>query len=299
MKYSEAMFNVDFSECHTLAFDSFDYAYFVALQDIPKWDGKWNTEESFLVKNLKTGQSDWVNHCNVQNSIANGEVFIGGVYRCNFRHSISICRGTGVSFLPKPKKYKRDTLVKQEINRRAFRRERPIWDWYDKEVGLINQQIREEYRKMNDSFCELDLDRIKKKTKNKFKFFATTKSIKTKHGLEVNAYMEDFVIEADPFGGKIIKDYNEAKKCALNYKEFKNAKFPLYEIHHNDVYYFFQKNDFELVENVTEKIELEYINQWELAVIALERKKRNCRKWLDRCLAGIRRDVEQKLGVAA
>lgn len=291
MKYTQEMFDEDFKDTHTLTFDNFDYEYFVALENIPLWDGDWSNDKLFLAKNAKNGKSVWINMCNVQNSVRENEIFIGGIYRSKFRFSVSVCRSTGCFTLPVKKKLKRNILVAREVNRIIFKRERLLYDWYESELENINKQIKKAYQEMDDNFCYLNLP--ENKIENRYKFKATNKNIKTKYGIEKSAYENDFELDCSPFNSKIYKDYNSLI-IFRNKKEFKNAAFPLYEINYCGITYLFEKSDFELIKNYNEPFEIEYINQWEERVIELHKYAKKIRRWLNKCLHNIKVDVCKK-----
>jgi len=293
MKYTQAMFDQDFKDTHTLTLDSFNYEYFVALEDIPKWNGKWDREETYMARNAKTGEGVWIHFCNIHNNVKKNEIFIGGVYKNNYRHSVSVCRSTGCFTLSKKKNTKREIRVAREVNRIRFKRERPLYNWYESEIDKINKKINEAYQEMDANLCALVLP--EKKIDNKYKFKASEKNIKTKYGIEKDAYDSDFELDCDPYNGKIHKDFKSIKGFE-NKNEFRDAQFPLYEIKHKGIIYLFEKSDFEFIKNYNEEVEIEYINQWEDRVCELQVYAKKCKKWLNRCLYNIKVDVCNKYG---
>jgi hypothetical protein len=150
MKYTKEMFGQDFKDTYCLNFDSFNYEYFIALEEIPKWDGKWGSrQETYLVKNAKTGKCVWIYFCNVQKSVKENEVFIGGVYKSLHRYSVSVCRPTGVFTFKRKSNLKRKVKIAQYVNKVCFKRERPIYDWYEKELDKVNKELKKAYRDMD------------------------------------------------------------------------------------------------------------------------------------------------------
>lgn len=292
MIYTEKMFKKDFKS-KDLSFKDFDYQYFKAYQDINKFDNNWASEDSYMVSSVKDGGHAWIYKCNVNNNIREGEVFIGAVNKCKFRQLISVCRGTGLVLMPKKRKLKRCTRIAIELNRVTSRKELSVYDWFEKEKEKIEERVMSVNRDLQDNFSYISVPENKDV---EFKFMAKSKRIKTKNGIENNLYDSDFSLPISPYDGVIHGRMSDLGRFS-NKGEFSDAIFPLYEIRANGVIYLFEKNDFELVENKNEAVEIEYINKWEDELFFLERKLRNTRKWLDRCLKNIRKDAEIKLDV--
>jgi len=248
----------------------------------------------YLVKHLGTNTCHWVHHCNSKNNVKKGTVFIGAIYKNVYRHSVSVCRSTSVSFLEKPKKTKREIRIRRYVNKLRFKRERPVYRWFEQEIEKIQEEVNKEYQEMDKNICALNLPDIK--IKPKYIFNLIDKQIKTTYGQENDLYSKNFEMEIDIYEGKIHKDFKSLRKFSNN-EEFKNAKFPLYEVNHNGTTYLFNKNDFNLIENKQEIKEIEKINIWEENVIKLENKARKIRKWKDRCIQNIKKDLSLKYGI--
>lgn len=295
MIYTYQMFKKDFPNLKKEHFHSMRFYYAVALQPIKKWDGNWNNKESFMMTSVKGGGCDWIYGFNAKADVKQFEVFICA----QSAHLRTAVRATGVntmSYMPRPtvrKSGQLDLRVMSYLKKKQLRQERPMYDWYEKELSKIDLKIRETTREMNENICFWSAE--KKENHTEYKYKAVDKRIKTNYGEEVKAYESDFTKVGSPFDGEKYLNFDQIKRAFLNADEFKGVSFPLYRQSHNGVTYLFEKCDFEEIKNEdVEDQAVAIVSKWEDQLIELERQGKAITRWKNRIMKNIENKVYEK-----
>lgn len=298
-RYSVEEFKIDFPRLKEGHFYDMKFRYAIALQDFDPWDGDWgNDREAYLftfarVGGVVGGGRNHVLQINCKDHIKKGEIFICATTCNNILHTA--IRGTGIMTVEYPpinckRKDGKDQRIASYLSHKKFKRQRPIWDWFNKEMDIINFEANKVTRELNDSFYYLD--NFGSVEKNEiYKFSATSKNIKTKYGIDKNCYSEDFEKEIDEAAIKIHESIEDLKRFS-NYKEFHLASFPVFEVSYQSHTYLFEKRDFNIIKpEIVEKVEIEYVNKWEDKLIELEKKRKALVRWRDRAFEKIKSDI--------
>lgn len=303
MNYTIEMFREDFPKLGESCFYSMKFRYAIAKQDMYPWDGDWaNDRDAFMftfarVGGVVGGGRQFVYKMNCHQRIKKNEVFICATNGNGILHSA--VRSTGIMTIPPiEKNYKRrdgkDQRIASYLTRKRFKKERPIWDWFNEEMDKVQKKAQEVTQELNNSFHYIDFDSNDNKAEYLFK--ASKKRIKTEYGLKNGCYKNNFKLNLSPYDGIKYHSYDEVKKSIDNYVNFRDAKYPLYRVEHNGHTFLFEKDDFEYIENMeTSKIEVEYVNKWEDALIALQKQERALKRWRDRAMASIKDKVYSAL----
>lgn len=303
MNYTKEMFKDDFPKLKEEHFENMKFRYAIALQDMDPWDGDWGSDrDAFLftfarVGGVMGGGRQFVFKMNCHQKIKKNEVFVCATNHTGLLHSA--VRATGVMTIQKVKRnHKRkdglDQRIASFLTRKRFKRERPIWDWFNKEMDTLQTKAKLITQELNNNFYYIDFE-DSHQSKSEFLFKASSKRIKTNYGIENNCYESDFKLRISPYDSPKYKSYGCVKKIFKNHAYFKDANYPLYKIYHKGNVYLFEKQDFEYIENKAktkiEKIEIEYVNKWEDQLISLQKKERQIKRWRDRALISIKNDI--------
>lgn len=295
MNYTIEMFRNDFPKLKDEHFHKENFRYAIALENMDPWDGDWGHDrEAFKfcfarVGSVVGGGMQWIYKMNCHQKIKKGEVFI-----CMTNHVVllhSAVRATGVMTLPKIyKNFKikdnKDRRISSFLFKAKWKKQQPIWNWFNAEMNKINDLAQHLTRELNQSFCYLEFNPTKPTPK--FLCKASKKRIKTEYGYKNNCYNSDFEINFSPYDGEKIDCYEKVKARYANHKNFKNAEYPIYEVERNGHTYLFEKCDLcYLEQEEVNKIEIEYVNKWEDALMVLQKKERQLKRWRDRCLKQI------------
>lgn len=265
-------------------YNQYNFFYAVALYEMKKFNGDYRHETDYLARCMRSKTIFWVHGFNVRSDVKKHQVFVCG----EIDGICGVEAATTVFSMPKYYNISRTALVRQFLNRKIMKRENKIYDWYEKEISEIDKKMQQVTNDMSNNFCEINLDENKKV---EYLLNVKEKHIKTKYGQKNKLYDENIKINYSPFDK--LKTVYDLKKYS-NRKEFEGCTFPLYEFKKYGHTYLFEKQDFELIENKNEAIEIGYINKWEDALILLSGQKKSRKRWVDRCKEKIKIDVENK-----
>lgn len=284
MKYTIENFRNDFPHLKDKHYKDFEFVYACALKEMTPNDSYKETD--YFQCHIYDREFTYeICSMNVYKPIKKYEIFIAARLK-NLPNlaRYSAIKGTGIISMAvqRPsKKYKNryglDRRIMSYLSKKLSKKQAPIYRWFNQENQKLINMAHEVTRDLNNSFCYLDSN-----TKELVEFNARTKRIKTKYGHENDCYSGSFVIE------KPWKKHSDF--FYLNFKnkeEFKNAKFPLYEKKINGHIYLIEESDF----TTCTKTEVEYVNQWENALIEIEEKRESFKKWRDDCLDRIKFEV--------
>jgi hypothetical protein len=273
-------------------FNQWNFFYAVAEQDIvkPEGDLKWTRKESFLCRCFRSNKRFWVNAINVNASVKKGEVFICG----QLEHLCGVEKATGVKTFERLQSRTYEQKVRAYLTQRELKKQRRLYSWYENEKNLIQQESIRNVQDMNESMSLINLPENKKV---EYVIKAKDKRIKTKYGEENNLYSNNFTILTSPFDmakERICLTEKDLKRWGfLNHDEVMahNPKLPLYIIKGEFSEFICEKQDFGLVVNHNEKIEISYVNKWEEKELELNKKMIAINRWLKKALSKIREDV--------
>lgn len=260
-------------------YEDYNFFYAVALEPIPKRES-WAYEDHYPCRCLRTGGFFFVSSYNARDSVDKNEVFICG----QTLHLFGVERRTGTFTMPRVKKVQRHIKVKQYLTKKRFKRERNVYDWFEKEFKKIEDERTRVTREMNESFCPVEFD-------NPPMYLAKTasKRIRTTYGKDKGLYESDFYLER-----AVVP--NISNKKALD--KFKNKdevlaqspRFPLYQVKKNGHIFLFEDGEIEMIETENQS-DVEIITEWEDNLIELDKKRIALRRWLNRCINKIKQDV--------
>ena len=175
------MFKRDFPNYDMEIFKRMKFRYAIAGVNMKAWDGDYDTNDHYQftmarVGNIAGGGRSFISGMNCSCDIKKNEVFVVAIASNNILYSA--IRTTGIMTNPivntnYKMKNGNDRRITSFLSKKKFKKQQPIWDWYNDEIWAIQKEQQVQTQELNDNFYYLD--NYFEKPKNKYLFKAMNK----------------------------------------------------------------------------------------------------------------------------